>query len=51
MGVLDEINSKWGRGTLRPARVPSTPGWGMRRELLSPNYTTRWEDLWRVSCR
>ena len=51
MGVLDQINARWGRGTLRPARVPVTPGWGMRRELLSPRYTTDWNGLWRVDCR
>ncbi|WGK60485.1 translesion error-prone DNA polymerase V subunit UmuC [Halopseudomonas sp. SMJS2] len=51
MGVLDEINSRWGRGTLRPARVPAAPGWSMRRELLSPRYTTDWNGLWKVSCR
>ena len=51
MGVLDEINSRWGRGTLRPARVPITPGWGMKRELKSPSYTTRWDELWSARCR
>lgn len=51
MGVLDEINSRWGRGTLRPARVPVAPGWSMRRELLSPRYTTNWNGLWRVQCK
>lgn len=51
MGVLDQINSRWGRGTLRPARVPLEPGWGMRRELLSPRYTTDWNGLWKVNCR
>ncbi|SDS04474.1 DNA polymerase V [Halopseudomonas litoralis] len=51
MGVLDQINSRWGRGTLRPARVPVEPGWGMRRELLSPRYTTDWNGLWRVQCK
>src|SRR5690606_14990243 len=51
MEVLDQINARWGRGTLRPARVPVTPGWGMRRELLSPRYTTDWNGLWKVSCR
>lgn len=25
MGVLDQINSRWGRGTLRPAAVPALP--------------------------
>lgn len=51
MGALDAINARWGKGTLRPARVPVTPGWAMRRELKSPSYTTRWDDLWRVKCR
>lgn len=31
-------------------RVPVTPGWGMRRELLSPRYATDWNGLWRVRC-
>ncbi len=51
MGVLDEINSRWGRGTLRPARVPITPGWGMKQELKSPSYTTCWHGLWGARCR
>ncbi|WP_373187492.1 translesion error-prone DNA polymerase V subunit UmuC [Halopseudomonas sp.] len=51
MAVLDEINGRWGRGTLRPARVPVTPGWGMKRELKSPGYTTCWTELWPVACR
>jgi len=51
MSVLDEINGRWGRGTLRPARVPLTPGWGMKRELKSPSYTTKWSELWGVGCR
>jgi len=49
MQVLDAINSKWGRGTLRPGGVPAAPGWAMRRELLSPSYTTRLDQLWAVS--
>ena len=48
MDVLDEINAKWGRGTLRPAGVPLAPAWGMKREMLSPSYTTRWDQLWTV---
>ncbi|UAW97580.1 DUF4113 domain-containing protein [Halopseudomonas nanhaiensis] len=51
MSVLDQINHRWGRGTLRPASVPPSPGWGMRREMKSPSFTTRWEELWRVRCR
>ena len=49
MGVLDEINSRWGRGTLRLASVPLEPEWAMRRELMSQSYTTRLDQLWQVS--
>ncbi|HBO9793441.1 DUF4113 domain-containing protein [Pseudomonas aeruginosa] len=28
MQVMDRINSKWGRGTLRLGGVPVTPDWG-----------------------
>jgi DNA polymerase V len=45
MGVLDEINARWGRGTLRPAGVPAKPEWGMRREMVSKSYTTRLDQL------
>ena len=50
MAVLDQINARWGRGTLRAASVPSKPDWGMRREMMSQSYTTRLDHLWRLSC-
>lgn len=48
MGVMDKINAKCGRGTLRPGGVPAAPDWGMRRELKSPSFTTRLDELWQV---
>lgn len=51
MGVLDEINQRWGRGTLRSASVPTNPDWGMRREMMSQSYTTRLDQLWSVACK
>lgn len=51
MTVLDQINQRWGRGTLRSASVPSHPDWAMRRELMSQSYTTRLDQLWTVTCR
>lgn len=48
MGVMDKINAKWGKGTLRPGGVPAVPDWGMRRELKSPSFTTRLDELWTV---
>ncbi|KPU61970.1 hypothetical protein AN403_6065 [Pseudomonas fluorescens] len=50
MAVLDQINGRWGRGTLRPASVPTNPEWGMRREMLSQSYTTKIDQLWKVTC-
>ena len=49
MQTLDTINARWGRGTLRSATVPTTPDWGMRRELMSQSYTTRIDQLWTVN--
>ena len=46
MGVLDEINGRWGRGTLRAANVPADPDWAMRREMMSQSYTTKLGELW-----
>lgn len=51
MAVLDQINERWGRGTLRAASVPGNPQWAMRREMMSQSYTTRLDQLWTVSCK
>jgi DNA polymerase V len=51
MGVLDEINGRWGRGTMRLASVPTNPDWGMRREMMSQSFPTRLDQLWTVYSR
>ncbi|WP_034135890.1 translesion error-prone DNA polymerase V subunit UmuC [Pseudomonas lactis] len=51
MAMLDQINERWGRGTLRSASVPADPHWGMRREMMSQSYTTKLNQLWVVPCR
>ena len=51
MGVLDEINGRWGRGTLRAASVPAHPEWAMRRDLMSASYTTRLDQLFMAYSR
>ncbi|MFC5694863.1 Y-family DNA polymerase [Pseudomonas sp. GCM10022186] len=48
MAVMDTINARWGKGTLRPGGVPVSPDWGMRRELMSQSYTTKLDQLWTV---
>jgi DNA polymerase V len=50
MSVMDEINGRWGRGTVRSATVPAAPDWGMQRNLMSQSYTTRLDQLWTVKC-
>lgn len=51
MAVLDSANDKWGRGTMGvgSAGVKGDRPWTMRREMMSPRATTRWDELRRVS--
>ncbi|MNE84106.1 DNA polymerase V subunit UmuC [compost metagenome] len=48
MQVIDGINGRWGRGTLRSAAVPAQADWAMRRALMSSSYTTQVSGLWRI---
>ncbi|EFN4401834.1 Y-family DNA polymerase [Escherichia coli] len=48
MEVLDHLNAKGGRGTLYFAGQGIQQQWAMKREMLSPRYTTRYEDLIHV---
>ena len=48
MRVLDEINHRYGRGTLSVASAGLAGGeriWAMRQQRRTPQYTTCWEDL------
>ena len=45
MATLDDINQRWGKGTLRTAAEGMAKPWQMRRQRLSPRYTTDWEGL------
>jgi DNA polymerase V len=48
MQTMDQINQRWGKGTIRPGRVPTKSEWQMQRQLLSPAFTTRFDQLWTV---
>ena len=48
MSVIDRINSKYGRSTIRLAAEGYSKPWAMRAELKSPAYTTRWSDVPRA---
>lgn len=45
MTVLDRLNSRYGKGTVRPASQGYNPRWKMRREMKSNNFTTQWAEL------
>lgn len=48
MTVIDNINNKYGRSTIRLAAEGYSKPWAMRGELKSPAYTTQWSDVPRV---
>lgn len=50
MAVVDLINAKQGRGTVRLGRDTNVGQWKMRRDHLSPEYTTSWHALPKVRC-
>ncbi|GKT12714.1 MAG: DNA polymerase V [Thiomicrorhabdus sp.] len=46
MQVLDQINKKLGKGAIQVASSGlEHPTWQMNRNLMSPRYTTRWNEL------
>jgi DNA polymerase V len=48
MRAVDRINRRYGSYTVRPFAVSREKGWEMRREHLSPHYTTRFDEVLRV---
>jgi DNA polymerase V len=45
MEVMDAINRKMGKDAIALAGSGIHRRWAMRRERMSPNYTTRWDEL------
>ena len=45
MNVMDRLNRGAGRGTLRLASAGISNAWSMKREKMTPAYTTRWDEL------
>ena len=45
MRVVDQMNHRYGRETLRITSSGYDRPWMMAREFLSPSYTTRWDDI------
>lgn len=45
MATMDEINAKYGRGTLKLSNDGARNAWGMRADNKSPHYTTNWDEI------
>lgn len=50
MGVYDALNHRYGADTLFLGAQGIEKKWEMRRDMLTPRYTTNWHDLPRIRC-
>lgn len=50
MSVMDDINRRFGRDSIRLAGSQLSAAWHMRQTMLSPAYTTRWDEIPVVKC-
>ncbi|MFT6986376.1 MAG: DNA polymerase V [Psychromonas sp.] len=50
MKVLDNINHKYGTDTALLASQGVDEKWAMRRQFLTPQYTTQWHDIPKIHC-
>lgn len=48
MRVIDGLNRRYGRGTVAFGATGQRRPWTMRRDYISPCYTTAWADLLKV---
>ena len=48
LDTVDKLNNEWGSGTVRLATQGFANVWRSKRELCSPRYTTRWDELLKV---
>lgn len=50
MKCLDSVNHRYGEGALKVATEGHHQKWQMRREFLSPQYTSQWRDIPKIQC-
>ncbi|MGM2671590.1 DUF4113 domain-containing protein, partial [Bacillus cereus group sp. Bce026] len=50
MNVYDTLNNRFGSDAIFLAAQGISQKWAMRREMLSPQYYTRWHDLPKIKC-
>jgi DNA polymerase V len=50
MKCFDNINNRYGQGTLKLGAEGYTETWQMKRHFLSPQFTTSWRDIPKIRC-
>jgi len=50
MKCLDKINNRYGQGTLKLGGEGESETWQMKRNFLSPQYTSNWRDIPKIRC-
>jgi DNA polymerase V len=48
MRAIDQLNARFGRGAVGFGTAGERHRWKLRREFISPRYTTVWDELLRV---
>jgi DNA polymerase V len=46
--VLDRLNNRFGKGTVKVASEGINKKWNMKRKFLTPDYTNSWSDIIKV---
>ncbi|GAA5130015.1 Y-family DNA polymerase [Thalassotalea piscium] len=50
MKCFDNINKRYGAGSISVASAGQSEKWNMKRHFLSPQYTTNWYDIPKITC-
>jgi len=48
MHCYDGVNNRYGNDALKVAAEGMNEKWHMRREFLSPSYTSKWRDIPKI---
>ena len=48
--IIDQLNMKYGRGTVFSLGEGIKKPWKTKRNMLSQNYTTKWDQILKVKC-
>jgi len=48
MQVFDKLNQRYGNNTVFLGAQGTEQKWAMHRKMLTPQYTTKWQDIPKV---